>query len=53
MRLPCFLALGRHYVLTAVRIDEEINPRIRFLKLFKDPDAAWDIYLYAVDAAKP
>ncbi|MCB2263496.1 MAG: DUF6044 family protein [Candidatus Thiosymbion ectosymbiont of Robbea hypermnestra] len=47
-----FRALGGRYILAAVRIDEDANPRIRFLEAFKDPTSAWDIYLYAVDEAR-
>lgn len=47
-----FRALGGRYILAAVRINQDSNPGIRFLKAFKDPSSAWDIYLYSVDGHK-
>jgi len=41
------------YILAAVRIHEDANPEIRFLKTFKDPASAWDIYLYSVGKTPP
>ena len=43
-----FRALGGRYVLSAVRVDMDLNPRLRFLRLIEDPKSAWDIYVYEV-----
>lgn len=43
-----FLNLGGKYILSAVKINEELNPEVNFERAFFDSTSAWDIYLYSV-----
>ena len=40
--------LGGEYLISAIPIDLRSSPDIHFLKEFKDPQSAWDIWLYQI-----
>lgn len=40
--------LGGQYLISAIPIDLPSSPGLRLLKEFKDPQSAWDIWLYQV-----
>lgn len=40
--------LNGKYILSAVRLNEALNPDFLFLKKFSNADSAWDIYLYKI-----
>jgi hypothetical protein len=40
--------LGAKYIISAVKIDTQIDSEYKFLKKFQDEESAWDIYLYEI-----
>lgn len=43
-----FWKIGGRFLLSAVPLDVSGQPNLRFEKLFRDNESAWDIYLYKV-----